>query len=382
MAPWLSLLLGLAALLAGAELLVRGAVKLSLQWGLSPLVVGLTVVAFGTSAPELSVSVAAAARGTAGLAVANVVGSNVFNVLFILGVTALIRPVTVRREIVRREVPLVILASAALWWMAAGGGIARPEAAFLLAGLAAYLVWSIRAGRRSPTPAPDLSVIPGPDAPETGPGGDAASGDTDAANREGDGAAEGVLRRVMLPAALVVVGLAALVAGSGWLVEGATALARAMGVGEAVIGLTLVAAGTSLPEVATSAVAAVRGEQDIAVGNVLGSNLFNLLGILGAAGLVAEGGLDVSGRMLSFDLPVMLAAAVACLPLALTGHRIDRIEGGLLALFYAAYVGCLAAEAGGFLVPGAGLALWGFAVPLAALAVAVGGLRVWRERPG
>lgn len=363
MAPGLSLILGLAFLLAGAELLVRGAVRLAGLWGLSPLVVGLTVVAFGTSTPELAVSVAASARGTPDLAVANVVGSNVFNVLFILGLTAAIRPLAIRREAVVREVPLVIAASAALWLAASGGGIGRPEAGFLLAGLVAYTTWSVRARRRTPGPDPDLSEVPGLPTAETGIAG------------EGSG---GAVRRLLVPGALVVAGLAALVAGSSWLVEGATALARALGVAEAVIGLTLVAAGTSLPEVATSAVAALRGEQDVAVGNILGSNLFNLLGIVGVAGLVSPSGLAVSRRMLVFDVPIMLAAAVACLPLALTGHRIDRLEGGLLLAFYGAYVGCLAAGATGAIVPGGRIAVLGFVLPLAALVAAVGGWRAWR----
>lgn len=376
MSPSLTLLLGLALLLAGAELLVRGAVKLSILWGLSPLVVGLTVVAFGTSAPELSVSVAAALRGTAELAVANVVGSNVFNVLFILGLTALVRPLTVRREVVRREVPLVILVSAAVWWLAGGGGVGRVEAAFLLAGLAAYVTWSIWSGRRATGAAPDLSELPGAGAP---PPGDA---EVEPAGGGAGQPPEGFLRRVALPTVLVVAGLAALVAGSRWLVESATVLARALGVGEAVIGLTLVAAGTSLPEVATSAVAAVRGEQDIAVGNVLGSNLFNLLGILGVAGVVGRDGLAVGGPMLAFDLPVMTAAAVACLPIFLTGHRIDRLEGALLLAFYAAYLACLAGAAAGRVETGLGLALWGFGLPLAVLGLSAGGLRAWRERGG
>lgn len=373
MAAWLLLVLGLALLLAGAELLVRGAVRLSVLWGLSPLVVGLTVVAFGTSAPELSVSVAAATRGTPDLAVANVVGSNVFNVLFILGATALARPLVIRRDVVRREVPLVILASAVLWWIAGGGGVSRPEALFLLAGLLGYVTWSIQAGRRAPGPGPDLSDLPGLEA--RAPGAGAAGGQHGESGTDG-----GALRTLVVPAALVVAGLAALVAGSRWLVEGATALARALGVGQTVIGLTLVAAGTSLPEVATSLVAAVRGEQDIAVGNVLGSNLFNILGILGVAGLVVPDGLAVPGRMLAFDFPVMVAAAVACLPLALTGHRIDRLEGGLLTTGYAAYVACLVAGAAGMIVLDGRLAVLGFVLPLALFTAASGGWRAWRGR--
>ncbi len=369
MPAWLLLVLGLGLLLAGAELLVRGAVRLSLLWGLSPLVVGLTVVAFGTSAPELSVSVSAAFRGTADLAMANVVGSNVFNVLLILGVTALVRPLAVGRQVVRREVPLVIAASAVLWWMAGGTGLARLEAGLLLAGLVAYLVWAIRSGRRASGGTPALPGIPGPGAPDPEAGGDEGGA--------GDGGG-GPVRRLLLPAGLVAVGLAALVAGSRWLVEGAAALARSLGVGEAVIGLTLVAAGTSLPEVATSVTAAMRGEQDIAVGNVLGSNLFNILGILGVAGLVAPGGLAVSEQMLAFDLPVMTAVAVACLPVAFTGGRIDRLEGAVLVLFYAAYLGCLAGAATGALSLGASLALWGFGLPLVLLAAAAGGLQAWR----
>ena len=362
MPPALTLVAGLALLLAGAELLVRGAVRLAGLWGLSPLVIGLTVVAFGTSTPELAVSVAASARGTADLAVANVVGSNIFNIFLILGMTAAIRPLAIRREVVVREVPLVIAASVALWLAAAGGGIGRAEAGALLTGLAAWTVWSVRAGRRTPGPQPDLSEVPGLGAapPEAG---------------STEGAA---LRDLLVPGALVAAGLAALVLGSRWLVEGATALARALGVAEAVIGLTLVAAGTSLPEVATSAVAALRGEQDVAVGNVLGSNLFNLLGIIGVAGLASPVGLPVPRQMLGFDVPVMLAAAVACLPLALTGRRIDRWEGALLVAFYLGYVGCLAGGAAGVIAPGPAIAVLGFGLPVILLTAAVAATRLRR----
>lgn len=367
MAPWLTLVLGIAVLLLGAELLVRGAVRLSLLFGLAPLVVGLTVVAFGTSAPELAVSVAAAGRGAAELALANVLGSNVFNVLLVLGATALVRPLVIQRRVVRREVPLVIVASALVWWMAGGGGVTRLDAGLLLIALVFYVTWSIREGLRAEVPEPDLSRLP-------------ALGEVP---EPADHGARRALRRYALPAGLVALGLAGLAAGSSWLVESARVLARSLGVGEAVVGLTVVAVGTSLPEVATSVVAAFRGEQDLAVGNVLGSNLFNLLGILGVAGLLDRSGLAVSGRMLTFDLPIMLIAAVVCLPIFVTDHRIDRGEGGLLVVFYVGYLACLVAAAAGRLTVGGSLALWGFVAPLTLFVAVTVALRARRaRRPG
>ncbi len=308
--------LGLIALVAGASLLVRGAAKLAVSFGISPLVVGLTVVAFGTSAPETAVSVGAVLQGKSDIAVGNVVGSNIFNVLFILGVSALIAPLVIHRQLVRQEVPIMIGASVILCVMALDGHIGRFDAALLAAMLVAYTVFLVVQSRRAGIETEDavLSELP-------------------AASRWD--------RHWSVQVLLVVAGLVMLVVGADWLVDAAVEFARALGVSDLVIGLTVVAAGTSLPEVATSVVATIRGERDIAVGNVVGSNTFNILCCLGVSGLVAPGGMTVASPLLAFDLWVMLAAAVACFPIFVTGRRIARWEGSLFLMYYVAYTAFL-----------------------------------------
>ena len=311
-------LLGLGALVLGAEALVRGASKLALSFGISPLVVGLTVVAFGTSAPELAVSAGAALEGTPDIAVGNVVGSNIFNVLFILGLSALIAPLVVNAQLIRQEVPIMIGATMLLIPMLLDGVIGQADAAILVVLLLVYTTFLVVQSRRQ-------------------------------TQATADEYAEVAAQRATSPwdrhwatqVLLVVAGLTLLVLGSRWLVDAAIAFAQDMGVSELVIGLTIVAAGTSLPELATSIIAAVRGERDIAVGNVVGSNSFNILGCLGLSGLLAPAGLPVAPAVLSFDAWVMLAVAVACLPIFTTGRRIARWEGALFVGYYCAYAGYL-----------------------------------------
>jgi cation:H+ antiporter len=313
---------GLVALVAGAELLVRGASKLALSFGISPLVVGLTVVSFGTSAPEMAVSVGAVLNGSTDLAIGNVVGSNVFNVLFILGLSALITPLLVNIQLIRQEVPIMIGVSLLLLVLALDGRLGRFDSGLLFALLVAYTVFLVRQSR-SQTQA--MQAARDEYAAEVEP---AAPGAWDA--------------RLPVQIALIAVGLALLVLGSEWLVSAAITFAKALGVSDLVIGLTIVAAGTSMPEVAASVMAAVKGERDIAVGNVVGSNLFNILGCLGLSGLVAgSGGLAVPPSVLNFDIWVMIAVALACLPVFLSGREIARWEGALFLLYYAAYVAYL-----------------------------------------
>ena len=309
-------LLGLAALVAGAEALVRGASKIALSLGISPLVVGLTIVAVGTSSPEVAVSVGAALDGSTDIAVGNVVGSNIFNVLFILGVSALITPLVVHSQIIRQEVPIMIGASVVLVVMVLDGRLGRWESALLLALLAGYMVFLVRQSR-----AESLDI------------------------RE---EYEGAVRRNgawdshwAVQVLLIVLGLGLLVLGSEWLVDAAVAFARALGVSDLVIGLTIIAAGTSMPEVATSITAALRGERDIAVGNVIGSNTFNILGCLGLSGVVSGSGLDIAPAVLNFDLWVMVAVAFAALPVFLLRNEIGRRRGLMFLAFYAAYVAYL-----------------------------------------
>ena len=310
-------LLGLGALVIGAEALVRGAAKIALSLGISPLVVGLTIVAMGTSSPEVAVSVGAVLNGSTDIAVGNVVGSNIFNVLFILGVSAVITPLIVHSQIIRQEVPIMIGASVILAVMILDGVLGRAESGLLLALLVGYVVFLIRQSRAET-----------PEIREEYEGAEA--------RRKGGWDSHWAVQLLLIAA-----GLGLLVLGSNWLVDAAVAFARALGVSDLVIGLTIIAAGTSMPEVATSIMAAVRGERDIAVGNVIGSNTFNVLGCLGISGVVSTSGLGIAPALLNFDLWVMLAVAIACLPVFLLGRQIGRRRGLLFLAYYAAYVAYL-----------------------------------------
>lgn len=308
----LFLILGLALLIGGAEFLVRGASRLATAVGISPLVVGLTVVAFGTSSPELAVSVMSAYAGQADLALGNVVGSNIFNVLVILGLSAVIVPLVVAQQLVRFDVPVMIGISLLMYALGMDGNIGRLDGLLLFSGVVAYTVFLIRQSRR------ERSAEVRAEYEAQFGGGDAKGG-------------------WMRNTGLLVIGLAGLILGSHWLVESAVTIARVFGVSELVIGLTIVAMGTSMPEVATSVVAALRGERDIAVGNVVGSNIFNILCVLGLSSVVAPAGINVSGAALRFDIPVMIAVALACLPVFLR-YRITRVNGGAFLVYYAAYL--------------------------------------------
>lgn len=310
-------ILGLLALIVGAEMLVRGASRLALSLGISSLVVGLTVVSLGTSAPELAVSVQSTWAGQVDIALGNVVGSNLFNVLVILGLSALITPLLVHQQLIRQEVPVMIGVSLLLWAMAADGGIGRLEGLLLVALLAGYTALLIVQSRRE-TASVQAEV----------------KAEYDEAFDE---RAQGWDAHWGVQVLLILVGLALLVQGSQWLVEAAVAFAQYLGVSELIIGLTIVAAGTSLPEVATSVMAAIRGERDIAVGNVVGSNIFNILAVLGVSASVAPSALAVAPAMLAFDLPIMVAVALLCLPVFFTGSEIRRWEGALFLALYVAY---------------------------------------------
>jgi len=312
MIPVAAFTVGLLLLIVGAEVLVRGASRLAAACGITPLIVGLTVVAFGTSSPELAVSVKSALSGQSGIAVGNAVGSNIFNVLFILGLSALIVPLVVAQQLVRLDVPLFIGLSVLVLVASLDGRLDRVDGLVLVAGLALYLWLLIVHSRR------ESAAIKEEYAGEFGADERARSG-------------------WRVNAGLVVVGLVLLVLGSRWLVDSAVVFAQYLGVSEVIIGLTIVAAGTSLPEVVTSVIAAARGERDIAVGNVVGSCIFNILGVLGIAGIAAPAGIAVATSVLAFDMPVMIAVAVACLPIFFTGGTISRAEGVLLLGCYAAY---------------------------------------------
>jgi cation:H+ antiporter len=309
------LLGGLVILTWGADLFVKGASKVARKMGISPLVIGLTIVAAGTSAPELSVSVMSALNNQPDLALGNVVGSNIFNVLFILGVSALITPLTVARQLIRIDVPVMIGVSALLWILSLNGVISFIESIMFIVAFVVYTVWLIRESRKTEK----IQNNSKPDEFEVEYGGKRSKID------------------VAASVAYLVGGLVALVVGSKYFVDGAILTAKLWGLSDVVIGLTIVAAGTSLPEVATSIIAAFKGEKDIAVGNVVGSNIFNILAVLGLSGLASGEGLPVAPSILNFDTPVMFATAFVCLPIFFTRFKVERWEGFLFLGYYAAY---------------------------------------------
>lgn len=338
---------GLLILILGAEGLVRGAVSMAGRARVPPLLIGLTVVAFGTSTPEVAVSVGAAAAGGEAVSLGNVVGSNVFNILVILGLSAVLAPLVVQTRVVRVDVPIMLAAVVLPVLLSVDGALGVADGVILLGGLALYLVVLARLARKEGEVAPlgDFKVM-------------------------------GWTASLLYAAA----GLALLAVGADLLVDGAVGMARALGVGELVIGLTIVAAGTSLPELATSVSATIRNQRDLAVGNVLGSNIFNALGVLGA-GALASGGLEISSGVFLLDFPVMIAVSLACLPVFLTGANISRLEGGVFLLYYVIYMVYLGLHATDHaLQEEFGIAVLGVVLPLT-LAVA-GALWVRGKREG
>ena len=344
---------GLVLLVLGADLLVRGASRLSLSFGISPLVVGLTVVAFGTSAPELAVSVQGAMSGEGDIAIGNVVGSNIFNVLFILGISAMITPLLVHRQIVRKEVPIMVGLSVLLWVLSVDGALGFFDGVLLCSLLVTYvgiLYWqSRRAGAEEP----------GDELPTGGPW----------------------LDHTWMQLLLILAGLGMLVLGSHWLVAAAIEFAQRMGISELVVGLTIVAAGTSLPEVATSIIAALKGQRDIAVGNVVGSNIFNILAVLGISTVAAPGDIAVASSALRFDIPVMIAVAIACLPVMFNDYRIERWEGTLFFGYYIAYTTWIVLYAQQHaILDEYGLVMRWVVLPLTGVTLAVLASRAYRAR--
>lgn len=346
------LVAGLLALVAGGEVLVRGAGGVATALGMSPLIVGLTVVAAATSAPELAVSLDASLSGSPGLALGNVVGSNIANVLLVLGVSALVLPLVVGLRLVRIDVPILILLSALTFLLALDGTISRTDGLLLVALAVGHLGYTVVAARRTPV------------VPEPAPAGATPPDSTGAADL-GDAALRRAPRGLGRDVLLVVVGVVLLVVGAGWLVEGATAVAQALGVSDLVIGLTVVSIGTSLPELATSVLAVARGQRDVAVGNVVGSGILNLGMVLGLAAVTATDGVPVPPAALRFDLPVMVAVALALLPVAIRGMQISRPEGAAFVAYYAGYTGYLVLYAShhAALRPFSAV-LFGFVVPL------------------
>jgi len=307
MTSWLLLLGGLAILSLGAEFLVRGSAALALRLGLTPLVVGLTVVGFGTSSPEMVVSVKGALAGQGDLAVGNVVGSNIFNIAVILGMTVLIKPIKIGLQLIKLDTPIMIGAALLFIALIWDGAISRPEAALFFALLVAYLVFTVRAARKeSKSIQEEFShELPKADSP------------------------------VWLNSLYIVLGLAGLIFGGQMFINGSVALARVWGISDVIIALTVLAAGTSMPELATSIIAALRKNPDIAIGNIIGSNIFNTLGILGVSGMLAP--IHAPG-ISHVDLWLMVGISFLLVPLMLTGFTLRRWEGGILLSIYGGYL--------------------------------------------
>ncbi len=347
-------------MLGGAELLVRGASRLAGAFGISPLVIGLTVVAWGTGSPELAVGLEAALAGSPALTIGNVVGSNIANILLILGVAALLVPLTVSRRLIRIDIPLMIGVSVLTLLVALDGRISTFEGLVFVSLLVGYTVWTIRGSRRERRAAIENQAR---------------------ASRDKIGPDDPPWPLLARYGVMIGVGLLLLIKGSDWLVEGASALARAFGLSELVIGLTIVAIGTSLPELATSAVAGAKGERDIAVGNAVGSNIFNLLAVLGITAIVAPGGIEVPIAARSLDIPIMIAVAIACLPVFFAGYIIDRWNGALFLALYVVYLAYLVLESTQhWALSGFTAVMLMFVLPLVALTMLSLTYLGWRER--
>jgi len=305
---------GLLALVAGAELLVRTATRLATTLGISPIVVGLTVVSIGTSMPELAIGIDAARQGSSGLAVGNIVGTNLVNILLILGLSALIVPILLERRTLRFDLPAMTLAAVVLYVLAFDGALGVWDGVLLCAGAVAYTWGVIRAGR-----------------------GDAIAEDEGLPDRE-PGVDGSPSRSWARDAVGLLAGIGIIVVGAELLVDGAVDAASSLGVSDAVIGLTVIAVGTSAPELVTTIVSTLRGDRDIALGNLLGSSVYNIAFVLGVTVLAAPGDVEVPAEVLEADLLLLVAVAVATVPAFLSGRRISRVEGGAFVVAYLAYL--------------------------------------------
>jgi cation:H+ antiporter len=309
---------GLGLLVIGAELVVRGASRLAVSLGVTPLVLGITVVAVGTSTPELAVGITASLQGRGALAVGNIAGTNVFNILFILGLSALLQPLPLHLHILKLELPVIIASAALMTGLAWDGVLSRLDGGVLFGAAVVYTVALIRISRaETQAVKEDFREMYGADAIMT---------------------RQTVVWTRVRYAVVLAAGLGLLVLGADWLVSGAVDIARALGISEAMIGLTIVAMGTSAPELVTTIVATLKDERDVAVGNLLGSSIYNILVILGLTCLVTPGGVPVEWQLMLFDVPLMAGVAFACVPVFVTGKRISRLEGGMGVAIYLTYM--------------------------------------------
>lgn len=344
-------ILGFVLLTVGAEWLVRGASRLAAILGINPLVVGLTVVAFATGSPELAVSLFSALVGKPDITVGNVVGSNILNVFFVLGLAAIVARRLLAQRSMRKDVLAMIAASFLLYGFSWDGVISKMEGILFLILILGYMTWLVKQAQRQRGAELARQAALPPDAVPQGK--------------------HPVLRSI----ALLLGGLGALVLGADWLVDGAVHLAHLFGISELIIGLTIVALGTSLPEVAASVMACTKGEQEIAIGNVVGSNIFNILAVVGASAIIAPQGIPVNHSAIVLDIPFMLMAALACLPLCFSTRGIHRWEGGVFIVFYGAYAAFLVVAAISPEVQKSLKATLWFIVPLALLTFIV---MAWR----
>jgi cation:H+ antiporter len=317
------ILLGLIGLIVGGELLVRGSVNLAILLKITPLVIGLTVVAFGTSSPELAVSIRSVLSGNTGISVGNILGSNIYNILLVLGVAASLTPLTASIQLIRIDVPVMILASVMTLLLSIDGVLTRLDGATLFLPLCGYTIWQFKKGKIE------------------------SSAQKTYSNNQNSKKNRMSIWSPLKSLIQILLGFGLLSMGSRGLVTGGVSVATALGVSELIIGLTIVAIGTSLPEIVTSIMSIRRGHLDMAVGNVVGSNLFNLLGVLGLTGIIAPHGIAIPKTALEFDMLVMLAVAVACLPVFFTGKQISRWEGGLFLFYFVVYTVFLILDAKG-----------------------------------
>lgn len=311
---------GLVTLIAGAEALVRGGAGLAARLGISPMIIGATIIALGTSAPELAIGIDAAIRGSGSLAIGNIAGTNTVNLLLILGVTALAQPLPLRSQVIRLDLPMIVLASALLLVFALDGRYTIFDGVALITVGLVYTTFIVRAARRETMDSRQRQR-------DHEPTGQPTRGDSRG--------------RLLLQLLGLLAGIVAVVVGAGWLVDGAVEIALALGVSEGLIGLTIVALGTSAPELVTAVVATVRRQREIALGNLLGSSVYNIVLIFAITVLVTQDGIAVDPVLVMIDLPVMLLAAIACIPVFLTGRRIGRVEGAMFVGAYLAYLASL-----------------------------------------
>ena len=309
---------GLVLLIVAAEMVVRGASRVAFSLGIKPLVLGLTVVAVGTSMPELAIGITASLQGSGALTIGNIAGTNIFNILFILGLSALLKPLPLQLRILRLELPVILGTAAMMTGLAWDGILSRLDGLVLFGTAIVYTVGLIRTSRKeSRSVKQEFNDMYAP----------------------GDARGQRTLAQAWLADGLLLtLGLVLSVLGAHWLVAGSVNIARGLGISEAIIGLTIVAMGTSAPELATTIVATLRDERDVAVGNLIGSSIYNILVILGITCIVAPDGVPVERQLLWFDIPLMAGVMIACIPVFVTGRRVSRLEGGLFVAIFIAYM--------------------------------------------